>query len=268
MKSQSYEEFVEKFKPKKTTDDCYTPAPIYDAVSNWVANEYNLDKSKFCRPFYPGGDYENYDYSGKIVVDNPPFSILAKILDFYDKNGIKCFLFAPTLTVLSNKKSLDFTAIPCGADLTYENGAVVNTSFVTNLDNKEIQIRTAPRLYEAIKKANEENIRQTKKELPKYSYPDNLITAARIYPLAKYGIEFKVLKSQCKHIRALDSQRKVKKAIFGAGFLVSDDVKAELQKAELEKAKLEKAKLEKANRWELSDYEKQIIQNLNSAKGR
>lgn len=24
-KSKNYEEFVEKFKPKKTTDDCYTP---------------------------------------------------------------------------------------------------------------------------------------------------------------------------------------------------------------------------------------------------
>ncbi len=25
VKSKTYEEFVEKFKPKKTTDDCYTP---------------------------------------------------------------------------------------------------------------------------------------------------------------------------------------------------------------------------------------------------
>ena len=25
MKNESYEEYVEKFKPKKTTDDCYTP---------------------------------------------------------------------------------------------------------------------------------------------------------------------------------------------------------------------------------------------------
>ena len=24
MKSKNYDEFVEKFKPKKTTDDCYT----------------------------------------------------------------------------------------------------------------------------------------------------------------------------------------------------------------------------------------------------
>lgn len=72
MKSKNYEDFVEKFKSKKTTDDCYTPSLVYEAISDWVANEYNLDKSTFCRPFYPGGDYENYDYSGKIVVDNPP----------------------------------------------------------------------------------------------------------------------------------------------------------------------------------------------------
>ena len=24
-KNQNYDEFIEKFKPKKTTDDCYTP---------------------------------------------------------------------------------------------------------------------------------------------------------------------------------------------------------------------------------------------------
>jgi hypothetical protein len=24
-KKQDYDEFIEKFKPKKTTDDCYTP---------------------------------------------------------------------------------------------------------------------------------------------------------------------------------------------------------------------------------------------------
>jgi hypothetical protein len=27
-----YEAFVDKFKPKKTTDDCYTPPDVYDTV--------------------------------------------------------------------------------------------------------------------------------------------------------------------------------------------------------------------------------------------
>ncbi len=27
-KKQDYDEFIEKFKPKKTTDDCYTPTCV------------------------------------------------------------------------------------------------------------------------------------------------------------------------------------------------------------------------------------------------
>lgn len=194
MKSKNYEDFVEKFKPKKTTDDCYTPPLVYEAISDWVANEYNLDKSTFCRPFYPGGDYENYDYSGKIVVDNPPFSLLAKILDFYTRNKIKCFLFAPTLTVFSNKRCCDYTVILCGIGITYENGAVVNTSFITNLDDPDLQIRAVPVLYEAVKLADDKTLSAIKKQLPKYSYPDSVITSAKLYPFAKYGIDIKIKK--------------------------------------------------------------------------
>ena len=45
-KFEDYDGFVEKFKPKKTTDDCYTPQIVYEAVADWVANEYDLDKSQ------------------------------------------------------------------------------------------------------------------------------------------------------------------------------------------------------------------------------
>lgn len=31
---EDYDGFVEKFKPKKTTDDCYTPPDVYDCVSD------------------------------------------------------------------------------------------------------------------------------------------------------------------------------------------------------------------------------------------
>ncbi len=31
-----YETFVEKFVPKKTTDECYTPALVYEAVRGWA----------------------------------------------------------------------------------------------------------------------------------------------------------------------------------------------------------------------------------------
>ena len=36
-----YTAFVDKFKPKLTTDDCYTPENVYDAVADWVAMELN-----------------------------------------------------------------------------------------------------------------------------------------------------------------------------------------------------------------------------------
>lgn len=65
---------------KKTTDDCYTPPAIYEAVKNWALShsEVDINGLEIVRPFYPGGDYEHEDYSGKVVIDNPPFSILTQ----------------------------------------------------------------------------------------------------------------------------------------------------------------------------------------------
>ncbi len=31
-----YDGFVEKFKPKKTTDDCYTPPEVMEVVNSYV----------------------------------------------------------------------------------------------------------------------------------------------------------------------------------------------------------------------------------------
>ena len=270
IKGETYDEFVEKFKPKKTTDDCYTPTEVYEAVADWAANEYNLDKSFFVRPFYPGGDYERYDYTNKIVVDNPPFSILAQIIKFYTGKEIKFFLFAPTLTLC---RYGDYcTVLPVGADITYENGAVVNTSFATNLEPNEIRARTTPTLYKVVDEANKINKQKDKKSLPKYSYPMELVTAAAIYPFAKYGIDFVIPRSESVRVSALDAQRPHKKSVFGCGWLVSERVKAERvkaervkaerEKAEREKAEREKAEREKALRWELSERERLIIQNL------
>ncbi|MEG0513609.1 MAG: hypothetical protein RR653_12945, partial [Clostridia bacterium] len=66
---QTYDEFVEKFKPKLTTDDCYTPQWIYDVVLGWVRKEYGIgEETRIVRPFRPGGDYQAEDYSGDTVV--------------------------------------------------------------------------------------------------------------------------------------------------------------------------------------------------------
>lgn len=82
--SKTYKEFVDKFKPKKTTDDCYTPDAIYKAVKDWAIKEMDWGRT-VVRPFWPGGDYENFDYpTGCVVIDNPQFSILSKIVKFYE----------------------------------------------------------------------------------------------------------------------------------------------------------------------------------------
>ena len=259
-----YDGFVEKFKPKKTTDDCYTPEIIYSAIADWVANEYNLNKSDFCRPFYPGGDYEHFDYTGKIVVDNPPFSILSQIIKFYVDKGIKFFLFAPTLADLCRYGDY-CTVLPIGVDITYENGATISTSFATNLEPHEIRARTPPTLYKAVDEANKINKQKDKKSLPKYSYPMELVTTVAISLYAKYGIDFVIPRSESVRVRALDAQRQRKKRIFGYGWLISERVKAERVKAEREKAEREKAEREKAIIWQLSEREKAIIEKLNKA---
>lgn len=42
-KFNDYEGFVAKFQPKKTTDDCYTPPAVYEAVKAWACRRYAAD---------------------------------------------------------------------------------------------------------------------------------------------------------------------------------------------------------------------------------
>ena len=257
-KDRTYQEFVDKFKPKKTTDDCYTPENIYQAVADWTAKEYGLDKSDFVRPFYPGNDYKRYEYGGKIVVDNPPFSILGEIVKFYTAHSIRFLLFAPTLTGLV--RYADFcTVFPTGADIEYENGAVVPTSFVTNLDPHDIRARTVPELFDAVTDANDANRREKRVELPKFSYPPDILTAAQMYQFARYGIELVISRAGSERISTLDAQRKIGKSIFGSGWILSTREKAEREKAEREKAEREKVLV-----FELSNSEKEIIKRLDA----
>lgn len=268
MKSKTYEEFVEKFKPKKTTDDCYTPPVVYDAVAEWVASEYGVNRDNFVRPFYPGGDYENYSYSkDAIVVDNPPFSILSKIVDFYISKNVPFFLFAPNLTIFGCVRNRDCTALVVDANIIYDNGANVKTSFLTNLEPQDLRIRTAPGLYQVVRKATETVQKETKKQLPKYTYPNYLVQSARINAYSKYGIEFKVPKSESFFVSQLDAQKEKKKVIFGGGFLISEQCAAEKERAdrklaERELAERERVERERVEHFELSDREKEIIKEL------
>lgn len=53
--TDEYKNFVDKFKLKKTTDDCFTPDNVYETVADYVATRFNVDRNRFVRPFYPGG---------------------------------------------------------------------------------------------------------------------------------------------------------------------------------------------------------------------
>lgn len=51
---ETYEQFIEKFKPKRTTDDCFTPDEVYEAVLQWAVEELHLEGREVVRPFWPG----------------------------------------------------------------------------------------------------------------------------------------------------------------------------------------------------------------------
>lgn len=210
--TKEYIEFVEKFKPKKTTDDCYTPGNIYDVVADYVAEYYHKDKSKFVRPFCPGGDYETYNYPDDcVVVDNPPFSIVTQIAKFYNARKIDYFIFAPGLTCFSIPAKIVCTNF----NIVYDNGANVNTSFATNLD--KYAARSAPDLYKRLEKANNDNLKQIKKKIVNNVYPDNIVMSSMFEKYSEYGIEFHIASNECVKAQIIDCGKK----LFGGGFLIS-----------------------------------------------
>ena len=244
-----YDAFLDKFEVKKTTDDCFTPKEVMDIVINYVNEKYPLAGKKIIRPFFPGGDFESVDYTNDmVVVDNPPFSIISKICRFYIERNIPFFLFAPHLTLFSS--DIDMTHIVVGGDITYENGATIKTSFLSNMFG-DIKVIGDAELLEKFKQLNESK----KVNLPKYDYPDEVVTVSQVAYIIERGISLKINKKDAKHCRGLDAQKKHKKAIFGSGFLLS------------EKAAAEKAAAEKDNVivWELSQREREIIKSLGSS---
>lgn len=206
MKSKTYDEFVEKFKPKKTTDDCYTPSDVYDIILDFAINKNGWHDREVVRPFYPGGNYQEFEYPENcVVIDNPPFSIIRQIVEWYNEMNIDYFLFAPGLTFLN-------VPAPChiasGTSIIYENGAKVNTGFVCS---KGYLLETAPDLGERLKKCFNEKSRK----IAKNHYPANFITAAQLNVLARNGIDFKASKG--KRYTHLYNQNNEKIKVFGEG---------------------------------------------------
>ena len=252
-----YEEFVDKFREKLTTDDCYTPPKVYDAVLAWAREHLEgCDGAKIVRPFYPGGDYTRLDQyaPGCFVVDNPPFSLLAQIIRFYCSNGVRFLLFAPALTLFT-ARDCDVTYIVTDSYIEYENGAKVRTGFITNAPSPW-RIVLDKSLGDAIDAAQDEgdNTKQG------FVYPDNIVTAAILGKIVKRGVELKVRKVSCEAVSDSDSAKEQGRGLYGGGFIMSDGAAAE--RAAAERAAAERAA---ATRLNLSPREKEIIERLNEA---
>lgn len=245
---ETYEEFVEKFKPKKTTDDCYTPPLIYEAVKGWAIKEYNWENREIVRPFWPGGDYKNYKYTKDcVVIDNPPFSTISEIAKFYEGRKIDYFLFAPSKTLLSIRVAKSHIGVGCG--ITYENGAVVDTSFISSCGPT---LRSAPELYKIVRDVEKE-LKGAKR--PKYKYPDNIIMFSKLEAFSKNGIDY--FEDNAYFIRQLDAQKPYKKEIYGAGYIVPENKVLESKKMITDKMITDETIV-----WELSEREKEIADSL------
>ena len=240
---EDYDGFVEKFKPKKTTDDCYTPPAVYDAILGWLRENVDIEGREIVRPFYPGGDFERFEYPERcVVVDNPPFSIITKICRWYVSHNIEFFLFSPHLTLFS-ARNIEWACIVTNAPIIYENKAIVNTSFASNLFG-DIRVMTSPDLRRRIVSA----CKSEKPQLPRYRYPNNVTSAALLGKIASH-VDFVARSSECRFISRLDSQKSGGAGIFGGGVLLSNAKAAERESIV----------------WELSDRERRIIEELSKS---
>lgn len=268
--TKEYKAFVNKFKPKRTTDDCFTPPEVYEVVKKWVLEKCpQVAGLKVVRPFYPNGDYKAEDYTDSVVIDNPPFSILAEIKNFYRHGGIPFFLFAHSLTLFSRAgEEVGVNYIIPDADITYQNGANVRTSFVSNLFGDDVII-LAPDLGQSIKQAQAEaKVARGEKKRLVYKYPKNLISSALLQKYVSRGVQLTIKRHEVHYVEQLDSQIKHNKKIYGRGYLISDHVVKVLEEARKEaEVQKEQKEEEPDNIWELSERERNIIEELNNNRG-
>lgn len=256
-----YESFVAKFSDNpKTTDDCFTPQDVYEAVVKYVGTVVDLSDKLILRPFFPGGDYEHSEYpENGVVIDNPPFSIFTKCCAFYSRHRIPFFLFGPGLTIASCCKYC--TAVIVADQITFENGAKVKCNFASNLYG-DTMITTAPLLNELITACPSQN---QKVNLAKFRYPDEVLDVSCMQTICRGGVDFSVSRSECAIIRDLDRHPK-RGGLFGDHFLVSVAKGAEKEAARLRSQEAARLRAQEAARQavpiELSPREKRIVERL------
>lgn len=201
---RDYDSFIAKFSENpRTTDECWTPQDVFEAVVDYVGTIYDMRGKEVLRPFYPGGDYENAEYPlNGVVIDNPPFSIFTKICRFYTFHRIPFFLFGPGLTISSVWKYCSTVII--GRGITFSNGANVRINFATNLLG-DVLCQTAPDLDRRIKLLPSQN---QKVELPSYAYPDEVISISNFQTIAHGGVFYSVHRDEAVIIKDLDRHPK------------------------------------------------------------
>lgn len=268
-----YQQFVDKFKPKLTTDDCFTPPAVFEAVEKWVRKEYDLGDIENIRPFKPEGDYQSENYDGKVVIDNPPFSILSEIVRWYTAKGVKFFLFAPYLSTLPIAPDCQTTKIITGGEITYENGAKVLTNFVTNMADPKVLVKIAGTLNEAIEASQAEANEQF--NVDAYERPRNLKVGTDLVYVARLGHDWELTANECEYVKNSDGLKAMGKGLYGGGLLVSDKLAQRLDEEkklcdEQKFAKMAKklearnaARSKMAKKIELSEREKVIVARLN-----
>ena len=142
----------------------------------------------------------------------------------------------------------------------FENGAKVKCNFATNLIG-DILVTTSRRLDELL----DECASQPKKvNLPKYRYPEELLSVSDFQIMAKGNEDFYIRKSEAKIVTNLENHPKRSSGLFGGHILVSKAaaVKAAAVKAAAVKAAAVKAAAVKAIPITLSEREQAIVDAL------
>lgn len=231
-------------------------------MRGWLSEQVDLTGAQIVRPFWPDADYKQMEYPPEcVVVDNPPFSIFAEIVRWYLERGVRFFLFAPHKTIFG--LDAPYTRLVCGANVIYENGANVATSFASNLFGDTLAM-SVPDLYERLMTAM-----RSKDPLPRYSYPSHVLTFSDLARCASHGVPLSIPRDEATFVRRLDSQQTSKRGIYGGGFLLSDRQAGRMEEAlrEADRRKAEKAARElEAHAWTISDREREIIAQLSAGQ--
>ena len=256
-----YESFLAKFADNpKTTDDCFTPKDVYEAVVQYVGTIVDLSDKQILRPFFPGGDYEHADYpENGIVIDNPPFSMFTEIVKFYSAREIPFFLFGQGKTIMSCTKYC--TAVIVSDLLTYENGARIYTNFASNLFGDTL-VTTAPKLNDLIFSCPSQNV---KANLASYNYPPELLSFSLMQTICRGGVEFSVKRNECQIVKNLDNHPK---QLFGEHILLSMPKAGEKEGALVKSKEAARLRAEQSGMSvdiELSERERRIVERLNNS---